>query len=429
MPCEQLGIIQQIGVSTYQTVVIVAAAEQQQVLQPMAVFALAAVIEHLAQATIGHRIMRAAGKLVVHLLVVKHQHAESVMLLMQVRHTLRLLQISAGSEDNHVGGCLSMDILVGHLALKFRAGIAIGRLDKGDKLAASALGGAERGDAVGHFHVHLHRGKRPGHIPHACGGVAARQLVGGVAAGVVQAKCQAAVLQRQLAFIVDSDEIQSRLMHGSPAGKVHLKIKFIGAIKGKLLDGLGQLIVIVGKIGGDSHDIGTHLRAFSIVIGIGHRTRCACRLRGKHGIDLDRRAVHETIQVKLEGLAAVRDKTLAQEGAAGLAGIDILLLVVDALDIGVLQRTGGSVLRFGDVDIVKTGVVGDQVATRLGIGVLHLQLLQVVVQVSPRGGTLSVEQDVLASPHNRHLRQVVNIVVTEHRLAQRRTAVAEDVNL
>ena len=88
----------------------------------MAVITHTTVIEHLAQATVGHRIRSAAGELIKHLLVVEDQYTEAVILLMQGSHTLCLFQIGSRGEDNHVGGRLGMDILVNHLTHQLRMG-------------------------------------------------------------------------------------------------------------------------------------------------------------------------------------------------------------------------------------------------------------------------------------------------------------------
>ena len=61
-----------------------------------------------------------------------------------------------------------------------------------------------------------------------------------------------------------------------------------------------------------------------------------CRLGGKHGISHNRRAVHQTVQVKVERMVVVFDKTLAQKCATCLAQVDDFLLMVEALGVGAL---------------------------------------------------------------------------------------------
>ena len=60
LPGEQLVVIEETRIGAYHAVVVAAAAKQQQVLQPVAVLALTAIIEHLAQPAIGHRVPGAA---------------------------------------------------------------------------------------------------------------------------------------------------------------------------------------------------------------------------------------------------------------------------------------------------------------------------------------------------------------------------------
>ena len=115
----------------------------------MASFVGSAVIEHLAQPAVGHRVLCAAGELVEHLVLVKDQNAEVVGLLMQlghtaglVEHTAGLVEIGTGRHDNHVGRGLAMDILVGNLAQQLRVRIGT-RFVKGHKLASAPTGGSE----------------------------------------------------------------------------------------------------------------------------------------------------------------------------------------------------------------------------------------------------------------------------------------------
>ena len=82
-----------------------------------------------------------------------------------------------------------------------------------------------------------------------------------------------------------------------------------------------------------------------------------------------------------------------------------------------------------DLDIAETAVVGDEIGTLFGIGVVHLQLGETLIHLLPDDRALAIEQNAIASAHDGHLGQVIGIVVTLHYLAQRRTAVAEHVNL
>ena len=85
----------------------------------MSIITDATVIEHLAEPAIGHGIMGSAREFVEHLLVIEHQHAEVVILLVQASHAIGLLEVSTRSEDNHIGGSLAVDILVFHLTDQF----------------------------------------------------------------------------------------------------------------------------------------------------------------------------------------------------------------------------------------------------------------------------------------------------------------------
>ena len=131
-----MGEVEHVGIHAYQAVIITAAAEEQQVAQLVAILRDATVIEHLAQAAVGHRVLSATGELVEDLLVVQHEHPEVVIFLVERCHAAGLFQIGARSQNNHVRHRLAVDILIIHLALEDRIGIG-SRLAKGDKLLAS----------------------------------------------------------------------------------------------------------------------------------------------------------------------------------------------------------------------------------------------------------------------------------------------------
>ena len=166
LPCEQMGIVQGIGIGADQAVVITAASHQQEVAQTVAVITGATVIEHLAQPAVGHCILSAAGKLVVHLFLFENEDAEMVSLLMQFSHTAGLFKIGTRRDDDHVRRRLAMDILVRHLTQQFGMGIGA-RLVKGHKLAASACRRAKSQCPLIALGIELHRGKGCRDIPHA----------------------------------------------------------------------------------------------------------------------------------------------------------------------------------------------------------------------------------------------------------------------
>ena len=112
-----------------------------------------------------------------------------------------------------------------------------------------------------------------------------------------------------------------------------------------------------------------------------------------------------------------------------MAQIDDFLLMAETLDEGILHGTGWTIVGLGDVEIIVAGIVGDQVTACCGIRVLHLQVIKSSVQFFPGSGTLCVKQNAIARAHHRHLREIINIVFTEHLLAERRATVPEDVNL
>ena len=176
LPREQMGIVQGVGIGADQAVVIAAAAHQQEVTQTVAVITDATVIEHLAQAAVGHRILSAAGELIVHLFLFENEDAEMVSPLMQLGHSAGLFKICTRRDDDHVRRRLTVYILVRHLTQKLGVGIGT-RLVKGHKLAASANRRAKSQCALFALGIELHRGKGCCDIPHARRAAATAQAV------------------------------------------------------------------------------------------------------------------------------------------------------------------------------------------------------------------------------------------------------------
>ena len=233
----------------------------------MAILAAAAVKEHLAQPPVGHSILGAAGELVEHLLVVKHKHTEVVIFLMQFGDTSRLVKVGARRQDNHVGDWLTMDILVRNLTQEFGMG-ENSRLVKGDEFLAAAILGAESDSAITGFNLHLHDGKRIGDIPHTGCATASAHAITVAGIGILQTEGKITVAQRQMALIVDGQEVQTGQFYRAVAGILQRVVQFIGAVHRERLDrSVTQTIQIVMDMGNsiDSTDD----------VGIGHRQRIA----------------------------------------------------------------------------------------------------------------------------------------------------------
>ena len=103
--------------------------------------------------------------------------------------------------------------------------------------------------------------------------------------------------------------------------------------------------------------------------------------------------------------------------------------MIQTLGIGSQDITRRLVAGLDGFNVAETAVVGDKIDAHDIIWVLGLHLLEAVALALPRQRTLGVEQDAVGSAHEGHLRQVIGIVVTSHRLAQRRATVAKHMNL
>ena len=448
LPGQQVGVVQQVGISSDQAVVIAATTQQQQVAQTVAVLALATVIEHLAQATVGHGVLGAAGELVEDLLVVQHEHAETVKFLMQVGQSISLLQIGTGRENDHVGGGFTVDVLIGYLIQVF--GVKEGaRLVEDDKLLTAVLHRAEGHRAIAGNDIELDQGIRGGHVPHVGGAATLAHAVTLAGTGIIQAEGELLAAQCQLALIVDGDKVKAGQSHLATAAEIQAVIQLGGPVQGEGLDRTVPDVAVARSVAVDEvMDMGS-FSDLPDTVGPGH-WQCSAidavgngavhtrHIGAKEGVGLHLAATHQSVKVKLEQLVPVALEVLAQEIASRLAGIDILQLVVEALGIGRHNIAGGPVGGLSDLDVFEAAVVGHQVAGGPGIGVLHLQLLDVTGIVHmphvtgkelPRHGSLGIEQDAVAGTHHGNLGQVVGIVVAQHHLAQRLATVAEHVNL
>ena len=103
--------------------------------------------------------------------------------------------------------------------------------------------------------------------------------------------------------------------------------------------------------------------------------------------------------------------------------------MIQSLDIGRDDIARGAVLGLYCLDVVETFIVGDEIGTRIGIWMLHLNLIQGGAFMLPRNVTLGIEQDAVTGAHDGHLRQIVGIIVAQHLFAQRLASVTEHVNL
>ena len=178
---------------------------------------------------------------------------------------------------------------------------------------------------------------------------------------------------------IDGDEVQTRLMHRTWAGKIDLKPKLIGTIKSELLDRSCQLVMLITQIVTNADDVGIGLRKLGTIVPVGERTLSVCCLGAKYGIDSERGAVNQPVQVKPECLTAVVDKTLAQVVAPRLTRVNNILLMVEAFDIGALYRASGAVVGQSNVNIVVMVAVGDHITACVGIGVLLLHIRDDIV--------------------------------------------------
>ena len=185
----------------------------------------------------------------------------------------------------------------------------------------------------------------------------------------------------------------------------------------------------VGRIEDGVDEVGILFSQWLAVITV--RNGTAHRRRGstKHSVRLHGAAAHQTVKFKLEGLTAIALEILAQEDSSRLTRVDHFLLVVQALDIGGHDRSRGCIIGSLNLDITEAFVIGHQITARVGIGVLHLYLVQCRSLMLPGDVALGIEQDAVTCSHQGHLGQVVGIVVAQHRFLQRHTAVAEHMNL
>ena len=79
-------------------------------------------------------------------------------------------------------------------------------------------------------------------------------------------------------------------------------------------------------------------------------------------------------------------------------------------------------------NIIETAIIGYKIETRVGIGVMNLNLLK-SAEMMPSHRTLRIKQDAVPRAHYRHLRQVVSVIVAKHCLAQGRATVTKHMDL
>ena len=72
----------------------------------------------------------------------------------------------------------------------------------------------------------------------------------------------------------------------------------------------------------------------AVVVVMNHRTLEAAGQCTECSVHIDCASLHQTIQIKTEGLALAALEIFTQIGASRLTRIDDVLLVVEALDIG-----------------------------------------------------------------------------------------------
>ena len=95
-------------------------------------------------------------------------------------------------------------------------------------------------------------------------------------------------------------------MYRAWAAVIHLKRELIGVVKGELFNGFRLLEMGTRERAVQGRDdVITKLLQLYAVVAVGHGAGGSCGFGGKHGISLDRGAVHHAVQVKPERLTAV----------------------------------------------------------------------------------------------------------------------------
>ena len=127
---------------------------------------------------------------------------------MQVSDTISLVKIGTRCQDDHVGGGLSVNILISNGFIRRYRHKCLVRV-KGHKLAPSIGRGSEGDSALASSGLELNRSKGSRHVPHEGAASTVTQTVVVCSAGIIQAESQDSVPELQQSLIVDGDIVQS----------------------------------------------------------------------------------------------------------------------------------------------------------------------------------------------------------------------------